>query len=58
MTAFSQGKRDFVVPEALRKPVRITATIPWATHDKLARQSLSEGRSFSNLVAFILERHS
>jgi hypothetical protein len=38
-----------------RKPVRITITVPHSTHLALADRSDEEGRSLSNLAAYILE---
>lgn len=38
-----------------RKPVRITITVPHSTHLALADCSDQEGRSLSNLAAYILE---
>ena len=40
---------------AMRKPLRITITVPYSTHIALTQRSDEEGRSLSNLVAFILE---
>ena len=40
-----------------RKPVRVTATIPWHTHQALVQRSDLEGRSLSNLVAYLVEAH-
>ena len=40
---------------SFRKPVRITITVPHSTHLALADRSDEEGRSLSNLAAYILE---
>ena len=40
---------------AKRKPVRVTITMSWATHEQLLKRSGVEGRSLSNLCAFLLE---
>jgi hypothetical protein len=40
---------------SFRKPVRITITVPHSTHSALADRSDKEGRSLSNLAAYILE---
>ena len=40
---------------AKRKPVRVTLTMNWQTHQRLLKRSGSEGRSISNLCAHILE---
>lgn len=41
---------------ARRHPQRITITISWATHEQLLARSDDQGRSLSNLAAFLLER--
>ena len=41
---------------ALRKPKRITITIPQAVYERLEQLSVEDGRSLSNLAAFLLER--
>jgi hypothetical protein len=41
---------------ALRKPKRITITIPQAVYERLEQLSYEDGRSLSNLAAFLLER--
>lgn len=38
-----------------RKPQRITITVPAVTVEKLAGRAMAEGRSLSNLAAFLLE---
>jgi hypothetical protein len=43
------------LPVSFRKPVRITITVPHSTHLALADRSDEEGRSLSNLAAYILE---
>ena len=40
---------------AKRKPVRVTLTMSWATHQLLLERSGYEGRSLSNLCAHLLE---
>ena len=40
---------------AKRKPVRVTLTMSWATHQQLLERSGYEGRSISNLCAHLLE---
>ena len=40
---------------AMRKPVRVTLTMSWATHQRLLERSGYEGRSMSNLCALLLE---
>jgi hypothetical protein len=38
-----------------RKPVRMTITVPYGVSKALAERSQAEGRSLSNLAAFLLE---
>ena len=38
-----------------RRPRRVTATMPAALHEQLLRRSDEEGRSLSNLIAYLLE---
>lgn len=38
-----------------RKPQRLTITIAAVTAERLASRALAEGRSLSNLAAFLLE---
>lgn len=45
------------IPLALKKPVRVTATIQAALAVSLQAQAEREGRSLSNLIAHILEQH-
>ena len=40
---------------AFKKPQRITITLPYATYEQLVQRSDQEGRSLSNLAAFLLE---
>jgi hypothetical protein len=40
---------------AKRKPVRVTLTMSWHTHQQLLERSGYEGRSLSNLCAHLLE---
>jgi hypothetical protein len=39
-----------------RKPQRITITIGWQTFQRLRERADQEGRSLSNLAAFLLEK--
>jgi hypothetical protein len=41
---------------ASRAPKRITITIPHSTFEAIIQRSNEEGRSLSNLAAFILEQ--
>lgn len=38
-----------------RHPQRISITLSWALHERLVKRSVQEGRSLSNLAAFLLE---
>lgn len=38
-----------------RKPVRITITISALLYERLVQRSLEEGRSLSNLAAYVME---
>ncbi|MEB3235279.1 MAG: hypothetical protein VKM98_07615 [Cyanobacteriota bacterium] len=40
---------------AFRTPRRISITIPWELYETLVTRSNREGRSLSNLAAFVLE---
>lgn len=44
------------LPPCRRSPQRITITISYATHQALLARSDEQGRSLSNLAAFLLER--
>lgn len=61
MTAFSsnfhQGKQIQSIPSIFtRKPSRVTITIPWSLRQSLDKRSDLEGRSLSNLIAYLLEK--
>ena len=47
-----QGPRSWVS----RVPKRITITVPYSTFRNLEERSVAEGRSLSNLAAYVLER--
>ena len=51
--------RDFSprdsIARAFRAPKRITITVPFSTHEKLLMRSDEQGRSLSNLAAYLLE---
>jgi predicted DNA binding CopG/RHH family protein len=51
MTSPNYDLREFLS----RSPKRITITIPHSTFEAIAQRSNIEGRSMSNLIAFILE---
>jgi hypothetical protein len=44
-------------PFKQKNTVRITITIPGYIHDRMIAVSNNQGRSISNLCAFILENH-
>ena len=52
MPLFSSDPRSILS----RAPKRITITIPHATFEAIAQRSDEEGRSMSNLAAYILEK--
>jgi len=41
---------------AMRRSQRITVTVPYGVMSRLERRALEEGRSLSNLSAYLLER--
>jgi hypothetical protein len=41
--------------QMFRSPTRISITLPYNTYQELIRKSDDEGRSMSNLAAFLLE---
>ena len=43
------------LPQAARKPVRLSITIPHGLYCRIEQQASSEGRSMSNLAAYLLE---
>jgi hypothetical protein len=49
-------KPPLTYPASMRKPMRITITVSFSTHKALIRQSDEEGRSLSNLAAYLIER--
>lgn len=44
-------------PLPFRSPRRITITVPYSTYQNLVTRSSEEGRSISNLAAYVLEQH-
>ena len=48
-------KTNLNIRPAFRSPMRITITVPYGTYEHLIHQSNEEGRSLSNLSAFLLE---
>ena len=52
-----RSAEHFTQPSAsFRSPRRITITVPYQLYQRLVEQSNREGRSLSNLAAFLLER--
>ncbi len=45
-----------LVPHFHRSSQRVTITMNWALHQKLIKRSDQEGRSLSNLLAYLIER--
>ena len=56
MNASSGINMDAGIGNQFSSPQRITITVPAMTLKKLLRRSLVEGRSVSNLSAFLLEQ--
>jgi hypothetical protein len=56
MNASSGVDRGVGKENAFLSPQRITITVPAMTLKKLLKRSLVEGRSLSNLAAFLLEQ--
>jgi hypothetical protein len=55
MNASSGINKDKGIENQFSSPQRITITVPAATLKKLLKRSIAEGRSMSNLAAFLLE---
>ena len=55
MNASSGINKDTGKENSFLSPQRITITVPAMTLKKLLKRSLVEGRSLSNLAAFLLE---
>lgn len=56
MNASSGINKDTGKENTFSSPQRITITVPPMTLKKLLKRSLVEGRSLSNLAAFLLEQ--
>jgi hypothetical protein len=56
MNASSGINKDSGKGTGLLSPKRITVTVSAMTAQKLRKRSLAEGRSLSNLAAFLLEQ--
>ena len=49
------GQARISLDPAFRAPRRITITVPYAAYQQLLGRSEQEGRSLSNLAAYLLE---
>lgn len=49
------SRRHELLPHSFRSPRRVTVTLPQQTYEQLLQRSDCEGRSLSNLAAFLLE---
>jgi hypothetical protein len=49
-------ERPINFPNIFRKPVRVTITLPHNIYQHLKKRSDEEGRSLSNLAAFLIEK--
>ena len=56
MNASSGINKGTGIENQFHSPQRITITVPAKTLKKLLKRSLVEGRSLSNLAAFLLEQ--
>lgn len=54
--SFPQRKIATFPSPLTRKPSRVTVTIPWSLRQQLDARSDQEGRSLSNLIAYLLEK--
>ena len=45
-----------IYPYAKRISQRLTITLPWAVHQRTIALSTNQGRSLSNLAAYLIER--
>ena len=50
------AKQEPLTPLWLRKPQRVTITLCWQTAERLHQRADDQGRSFSNLCAYLLNR--
>ena len=54
--AYANGIEQGPCSRVGRAPKRITITVPYSTFRHLEERSAAEGRSLSNLAAYLLER--
>jgi len=54
-TEIVMDHQEMSISNAFRKPRRVSITIPHATYSALVRRSYEQGRSISNLSAYLLE---
>lgn len=56
VTSRATGQSSASLPNpAFRSPRRITITVPYGAYQRLIERSEQEGRSLSNLAAYLLE---
>jgi hypothetical protein len=55
---FKKSERSELSSYSMRKPQRMTITVPWQLHQILLKHSDLQGRSLSNLACFWLESHA
>jgi hypothetical protein len=53
---YGNSLNSFPRSQVNRAPKRITITLPFCTFQALEHRSTEEGRSISNLAAYLLER--
>lgn len=53
---YANGTRNSLKDSRSRSPKRLTITIPYTVFSALEKQSSVEGRSLSNLAAYLLEK--
>lgn len=56
ITSTARSNTPIATLPAMRRPQRICITVSFATYQSLQDRSLREGRSLSNLAAFLLEK--
>ncbi len=53
---YANGTRNSLKDSRSRSPKRLTITIPYTVFSALEKRSTEEGRSLSNLAAYLLEK--
>ena len=51
-------RQEQPTPMLLRKPQRVSITVPWRLYETLLSISDQQGRSISNLACYLLERQA